>query len=66
MGIETTFTSRDPDQFGSGAAADLQRPLAIVVAGGLTLSTVFTLLVVPLGLSFCGTRCLRPEQLDVE
>jgi multidrug efflux pump subunit AcrB len=66
MTSATAILASLPLAFGSGAAADLQRPLAIVVAGGLTLSTVFTLLVVPLGLSFCGTRCLRPEQLDVE
>jgi multidrug efflux pump subunit AcrB len=33
-----------------GAGAELQRPLAIAIIGGLSVSTLFTLLVVPLGL----------------
>jgi CzcA family heavy metal efflux pump len=33
-----------------GAGAELQQPLAIAVIGGLSLSTVFTLAVVPLGM----------------
>jgi hydrophobic/amphiphilic exporter-1 (mainly G- bacteria), HAE1 family len=36
-----------PLAIGLGAGAELQRPLAIAVIGGLTLSTFITLLVVP-------------------
>lgn len=38
-----------------GAGAELQRPLAIAVIGGLLVSTVFTLVAVPLGLVLFGT-----------
>jgi len=41
-----------PLALGIGAGAELQRPLAIVVVGGLLVSTLFTLFVVPLG---CAT-----------
>jgi HAE1 family hydrophobic/amphiphilic exporter-1 len=36
-----------PLAIGLGAGAELQRPLAIAVIGGLTLSTFITLLVMP-------------------
>lgn len=36
-----------PLALGLGAGAELQRPLALAVIGGLTLSTVVTLLIVP-------------------
>jgi len=36
-----------PLAFGLGAGAELQRPLALAVIGGLTVSTAFTLLVLP-------------------
>ena len=45
-----------PLAIGLGAGAELQRPLAIAVIGGLTLSTFITLLVVP-------TLALQLEQL---
>jgi len=41
-----------PLALGIGAGAELQRPLAIAVIGGLAVSTLFTLIVVPLG---CAT-----------
>jgi CzcA family heavy metal efflux pump len=37
-----------------GAGAELQRPLALAVIGGLSVSTVFTLLAVPVGLVLFG------------
>ncbi|HTS87202.1 MAG TPA: efflux RND transporter permease subunit [Gemmatimonadales bacterium] len=39
-----------PLALGLGAGAELQRPLAIAVIGGLSLSTVVTLLLLPVGL----------------
>ena len=36
-----------PLALGLGAGAELQRPLALAVIGGLTLSTLVTLLIVP-------------------
>jgi len=36
-----------PLAFGLGAGAELQRPLALAVIGGLTVSTAVTLLVLP-------------------
>lgn len=49
---------------GIGAGSDLQRPLAIAVIGGLAVSTLFTLLAVPLGLSVLGRRALAEDQAD--
>jgi CzcA family heavy metal efflux pump len=39
-----------------GSGAELQRPLAVAVIGGLSLSTVFTLAVVPLGMLVFARR----------
>ncbi len=49
---------------GIGAGSELQRPLAIAVIGGLAVSTIFTLLAVPLGLSVLGRRALAEEHAD--
>jgi multidrug efflux pump subunit AcrB len=46
-----TLAGLAPLAFGWGAGADLQRPLAIAVIGGLTLSTLVTLLLLPAGLA---------------
>ena len=38
-----------PLAFGLGAGAELQKPLALAVIGGLSLSTLVTLYLVPMG-----------------
>lgn len=43
-----------PLGFGLGSGAELQRPLAIAVIGGLTLSTLVTLVLLPVGLAASG------------
>jgi multidrug efflux pump subunit AcrB len=43
-----------PLAFGIGAGAELQRPLAIAVLGGLILSTLVTLVLLPVGLAASG------------
>jgi multidrug efflux pump subunit AcrB len=43
-----------PLAFGFGTGAELQRPLAIAVIGGLTLSTIVTLVLLPVGLEAMG------------
>jgi len=43
-----------PLALGWGAGADLQRPLAVAVIGGLTLSTAITLILLPIGLDAVG------------
>jgi CzcA family heavy metal efflux pump len=48
-----------PLALGLGAGAELQRPLALVVIGGLALSTAVTLLVVPGLYAAIGTRRSR-------
>lgn len=44
-----------------GAGAELQRPLAIAVIGGLSVSTLFTLLIIPVAHLLLG----EPEQMPV-
>ncbi len=53
-----------PLALGVGAGAELQRPLAIAVIGGLAVSTAFTLLVVPLGCATLARGHLLPEPAD--
>lgn len=43
----TSFIGHLPMLFATGAGADVQRPLAVVVMGGLVTSTLLTLLVLP-------------------
>jgi multidrug efflux pump subunit AcrB len=43
-----------PLAFGIGSGAELQQPLAIAVIGGLTLSTLITLVLLPAGLLGVG------------
>ncbi|MEO8294881.1 MAG: efflux RND transporter permease subunit [Gemmatimonadota bacterium] len=45
-----TLAGLFPLALGLGAGAELQRPLAVAVIGGLTLSTVVTLVLLPVGL----------------
>jgi multidrug efflux pump subunit AcrB len=48
-----------PLALGLGAGAELQKPLALVVIGGLSLSTLVTLLAVPT--FYVGVRSLRRQ-----
>ena len=43
-----------PLALGLGAGAELQRPLALAVIGGLVVSTLVTLLIVPVFLEIFG------------
>ena len=53
-----------PLAVGFGAGSELQRPLAIAVVGGLSVSTLFTLFAVPLGLSLVARRSLGKGGAD--
>lgn len=50
-----------PLVLGLGSGAELQRPLAIAVVGGLTLSTLVTLLLLPVGLEAVGALRQKSE-----
>jgi cobalt-zinc-cadmium resistance protein CzcA len=43
-------------QFAQGPGSEIQRPLAVVVVGGLVTSTLMTLLVLPVLFGFFGTK----------
>ncbi|MFL5303291.1 MAG: efflux RND transporter permease subunit [Anaeromyxobacteraceae bacterium] len=43
----TSFIGHLPMLYASGSGAEIQRPLAVVVMGGLVTSTLLTLLVLP-------------------
>ena len=47
MTAMTTGLGLTPLIFSSGVGSEVQRPLAIVVVGGLITSTILTLLVIP-------------------
>ncbi len=49
-----TLAGLVPLALGLGAGAELQRPLALAVIGGLVVSTLVTLLVVPVFLEIFG------------
>jgi HAE1 family hydrophobic/amphiphilic exporter-1 len=49
-----TLAGLVPLALGLGAGAELQRPLALAVIGGLVVSTLVTLLVVPVLLASFG------------
>ena len=49
-----TLAGLVPLSLGLGAGAELQRPLALAVIGGLVVSTMVTLLVVPVFLELFG------------
>jgi HAE1 family hydrophobic/amphiphilic exporter-1 len=53
------LTGLIPLALGFGAGAELQRPLAVAVIGGLCFSTATTLLLLPAALH--ATRALNPE-----
>jgi multidrug efflux pump subunit AcrB len=50
-----------PLAFGIGPGAELQQPLAIAVIGGLTLSTLITLVLLPAGLLGVGALRESPK-----
>lgn len=52
-----------PLAFGFGSGSELQRPLAIAVVGGLTLSTVVTLVMLPVGLEWLGALRERSDDM---
>ena len=43
----TSFIGHLPMLYATGSGADIQRPLAVVVMGGLVTSTLLTLVVLP-------------------
>ena len=45
-----------PMAFATGAGAEVQKPLATVVIGGLTTATLLTLIVLPVLVAFFGQR----------
>ena len=55
-----------PFLFATGAGSEVQRPLAIVVIGGLITSTLLTLVVVPTLYGFFEGRPKRPKAMSVE
>jgi multidrug efflux pump subunit AcrB len=55
-----------PLALGLGAGAELQRPLALAVIGGLVVSTLVTLLIVPVFLALFGALERRRARLRLE
>jgi len=55
-----------PMAISTSAGAEVQRPLATVVIGGLLSSTLLTLVVIPLGCISAGMRLIPPQPEKAE
>jgi HAE1 family hydrophobic/amphiphilic exporter-1 len=61
-----TLAGLVPLSLGLGAGAELQRPLALAVIGGLLVSTLVTLLLVPVFLEAFGELEHRRARLAIQ
>ena len=57
----TSFIGHLPTLYATGSGADIQKPLAVVVMGGLITSTILTLLVLPTLYSLFANRFAAVE-----
>ncbi|HTL33228.1 MAG TPA: efflux RND transporter permease subunit [Kofleriaceae bacterium] len=64
MTTVATLAGLTPLALGIGAGAELQRPLAVAVIGGLTLATLVTLVVTPGLTAFISRRPPAPRTLE--
>ena len=55
-----------PFLFARGPGSEVQRPLAVVVIGGLITSTLLTLVVLPTLYGFFEGKTVKKEQLEEE
>jgi cobalt-zinc-cadmium resistance protein CzcA len=62
----TSFIGHVPMLYATGSGADIQRPLAVVVMGGLITSTLLTLLVLPTLYLLASTRSRVPNREMLE
>jgi cobalt-zinc-cadmium resistance protein CzcA len=60
MTATITIFSLAPLLFAQGPGSEIQRPLAVVVVGGLVTSTLMTLLVLPVLFGFLGAKKKEP------
>jgi cobalt-zinc-cadmium resistance protein CzcA len=61
----TSFIGHLPMIYATGSGADIQKPLAVVVNGGIITSTLLTLIVLPTIYSLFATR-FAPAKAGVE
>ncbi|MFH1620438.1 MAG: CusA/CzcA family heavy metal efflux RND transporter, partial [bacterium] len=64
MTAAITVSSLIPMLFASGPGSEIQRPLAIVVIGGLTTSTFLTLMVIPVLYGFFENDCKKTASIS--
>lgn len=57
----TSFIGHLPMLYATGAGADIQKPLAVVVMGGIVTSTLLTLVVLPVLYAWLETRSSRAQ-----
>jgi cobalt-zinc-cadmium resistance protein CzcA len=57
----TSFIGHLPMLYATGSGADIQKPLAVVVMGGLVTSTLLTLFVLPTLYAWLSARGVRPK-----
>jgi len=62
MTATITIFSLAPLLFAQGPGSEIQRPLAVVVVGGLITSTILTLLLLPALYSWLG---VKKEQAEI-
>lgn len=61
----TSFIGHLPMLYATGAGADIQKPLAVVVMGGIVTSTLLTLVVLPVLYSWLETRGRRSAPASI-
>jgi len=62
----TSFIGHLPMLYATGSGADIQKPLAVVVMGGLITSTILTLVVIPVWYGWLEQRFGAKQAAEIQ